>query len=197
MRPTYYIYPNEDITKAITFAAEAHHRQFRKGSDIPYIFHPINVGRILIENGCIETVVIAGILHDVLEDTETEPDDITAHFSGYLGRKVLKYVLAVSEPNRDDSWKNRKTQYIENAATVSLRILQIMCADKFDNLSQIKRDFDRVGEEVWERFNAPKEQIKWYYTSLVEIFIERFSRKEDIELAKQLKLKIKEVFYER
>ncbi len=193
MRPEYIIYPNEKITKAITFAAEAHHCQYRKGSDIPYIFHPISVGRILIENDCIETVVIAGILHDVIEDTDTEPKEIKSQF----GEKVLKYVLAVSEPNKDDPWESRKRQYIKKAKTASLRILQIMCADKLDNLSQIKRDFDRVGDEVWERFNSSKDQIKWYYSSLIDIFNERFTRHQDIELTQKLEILKEEVFNER
>lgn len=192
MRPSYHYYPNNDITKAIIFATEAHHLQFRKGSDIPYIFHPISVGRILIENGCIETVVIAGILHDVLEDTKTEPIDIKSKF----GEKVLKYVLSVTEPNKVDPWELRKQKYIEGTKTASLRILQIKCADKFDNLSQIKRDIKKYGEEVWERFNGSKDQINWYYKSLCDIFLERFKRTEDIELAQALKLKINEVFHE-
>ncbi len=72
-----------------------------------------------------------------------------------------------------------------------------MCADKLDNISEIAREFETDGVEVWERFNAPKDKQEWYYKSLVKIFLERFVRKEDIRMAQKLKQKIEEVFNEQ
>lgn len=180
----------DNITKAITFAAKAHRRQYKKGTNIPYIFHPVNLGRILIENDCIASVVIAGILHDVLEDTNTTPEEIKSGF----GKKVLKYVLAGTEPNKDEPWEVRKKQTIEKAKSASIRILQIMRADKYDNISQIQHDLEKEGDVVWERFSVPKQRLYWYYTSLVDIFLNRFTKDQDLELAKKLKIKVEEVF---
>ncbi len=55
------------IFKAIEFAAQAHAGHFRKGTKIPYIIHPLAVAKILIENEYSEEIVIAGILHDTIE----------------------------------------------------------------------------------------------------------------------------------
>lgn len=188
-RPIIYYEP---LTEAIIFAADAHHLYLRKDTYIPYIFHAISVGRILCESHCIVDVVKAGILHDVLEDTITTPEELGNAF----GKKVLKYVMAVTEFNKEEPWEVRKKAYIETAKTANLRIVQIMCADKLDNISEIAREIETDGDQVWEKFNAPKDRQEWYYKSLVKIFLERFIRKEDIRMAQKLKLKIEEVFNE-
>ena len=68
------------IQEAIIFATLAHEGQKRKGTDIPYIVHPMEVMQILTECHCNDDVVIAGILHDTLEDTKTVPADIEKKF---------------------------------------------------------------------------------------------------------------------
>ena len=73
------------IHDAIIFAAVKHKDQKRKGTDIPYIVHPMEVMQILTENEVSEDVIIAGILHDTLEDTDTKPQEIETKF----GKAVL------------------------------------------------------------------------------------------------------------
>jgi (p)ppGpp synthase/HD superfamily hydrolase len=81
------------IHNAIIFASRKHASQVRKGTDIPYISHPMEVMDILRQNGCSENVIIAGILHDTLEDTNTTPAEIENKFGG----DVLSIVQAESE----------------------------------------------------------------------------------------------------
>lgn len=64
------------IFEAIEFATKAHAGQYRKGTGIPYITHPLGVSKILIENGCPEHVIVAGILHDTIEDTPVTFEEI-------------------------------------------------------------------------------------------------------------------------
>ena len=61
------------IDLAIEVAIKAHQNQVRKGTDIPYITHPLAVGIILAKAGCSDEVIIAGILHDTLEDISSFP----------------------------------------------------------------------------------------------------------------------------
>lgn len=89
------------IDFAIEFAAYAHRNQLRKGTEIPYISHPFGVGMILLEAKCNEEVIIAGLLHDTLEDTETTEDDIHSRF----GSEVLRLVQGASEPDKHLSWE--------------------------------------------------------------------------------------------
>ncbi len=152
------------IDKAIEFAAKAHSKQFRKGTDIPYISHPFGVGMILLEAGCKEDVVAAGILHDTLEDTDTTEEDLRSNF----GDQVLKIVEGCSEPDKKASWEERKKHTIDYLKDASFSVRQVSCADKLHNLRSIKRDLEYLGETAWNRFKRGREMQKWYYTEIVK-----------------------------
>ncbi len=92
------------IDKAIQFAAIAHEGQYRKGTNIPYIIHPVSVGFLLQSIGCDEEVIVAGLLHDTVEDTDTELDDIKREF----GERVASLVFSASEPDKTLTWEERK-----------------------------------------------------------------------------------------
>lgn len=157
---------NEKMFRAIEFATKAHYGYFRKGGSLPYIIHPLGVARILIESGCINKVIIAGILHDVVEDTSFTLEDIQENF----GEDVAGLVKCVTEPDKSDTWENRKRQKIEYLKSASSRVLLVACADKLDNIRAIRQDYAREGESLWSHFGAPKEKQKWYYQSLAEVF---------------------------
>lgn len=57
------------VFKAIKFVADAHQGHYRKGTNIPYISHLMNVMKILCEYGCDKEIVTAGILHDVVDES--------------------------------------------------------------------------------------------------------------------------------
>ena len=88
---------------AIGLATKAHHSQVRKGTEIPYIVHPLAVAGLLIRSGCPEHMVIAALLHDVLEDTPVTVEEIRSHF----GREVAELVMALSEPDKKAPWEER------------------------------------------------------------------------------------------
>lgn len=160
---------NSRMIKALYFAGKAHKNQFRKGSrDIPYIVHPVEVALILIENEMPEDIIIAGLLHDTLEDTTVTKEDILMEF----GKKVLDLVLGTSEEleGRDKRpWKDRKQHTINYLINAPLDIKYISCADKLSNIRSMLRDYDEIGDNLWERFNEtdPLEQ-RWYYEGLVD-----------------------------
>jgi len=147
---------------AIIFAAGKHRNGLRKGTDIPYISHIMEVMQILIKNSCEENVVIAGILHDTLEDTETTPEEIYKLF----GSKVLSIVQSETE-NKSLSWFERKSATISHLRNASVEAKLVCCADKLSNIRSMYADLHKIGEKLWERFNAPKKQIKWYYENIV------------------------------
>ncbi|MBO4728385.1 MAG: HD domain-containing protein, partial [Spirochaetaceae bacterium] len=109
------------IQEAIIFATLAHEGQKRKGTDIPYIVHPMEVMQILTECHCNDDVIIAGILHDTLEDTKTVPADIEKKF----GSAVLKLVQSESE-DKSKTWKERKQNTIDELKTASAET-RIIC----------------------------------------------------------------------
>jgi len=71
------------ILKAASFAAEKHRNQLRKGAEsTPYINHPLEVARMLVEDGNVEdaSIIAAALLHDTIEDTETTEAELLHHF---------------------------------------------------------------------------------------------------------------------
>jgi len=178
------------IFKAIEFSTKAHTGLYRKGTKIPYITHPLNVAQILIEYECSESVVTAGILHDTLEDTQATVDDIRDAF----GYEVADLVNAVSEPNKSDTWENRKAHTIKHLKTASPEVLMISLADKMDNIKKIREDYEKIGNKVWERFNRPKEKQKWYYETLADVFSMRLNDPKTAFLVNHFRSEVNLVF---
>lgn len=161
---------SEKVNLAIEFAAKAHDQQYRKGTKIPYITHPFMVGSLLQQTSCREEVMIAGYLHDTLEDTEVTELEIALLF----GKDVLALVKGVSEPDKTLSWEKRKQQTITFLSKeASLEMCMIACADKFHNIKSIEIDFAIEKEAVWARFKRGKVQQGWYYRELVKVFKQR------------------------
>jgi len=152
------------IEKALQIAAKAHVKQRRKGSDIPYIVHPVAVGMILMKAGYNETLIAAGILHDTVEDTDLSLQDIEQEF----GSKIAEIVGGCSEPDKSLTWDLRKTHTIEYLKNAPNDIRAVACADKLHNIRSITDDYKRIGNEIWSKFNAGKEKQEWYYTQIVE-----------------------------
>jgi len=162
------------IASAIQFAMEAHKEEFRKGTTIPYIVHPLDVLSILLKNGAGENLAIAGLLHDVTEDTDYTSADIQSRF----GDNVAILVEGASEPEeltkgksneeKRRSWKLRKSQKIEKIRHASQELKLLTCADKLANIRDILADYHAQGEAVWSKFNASKEEESWYYHQMAE-----------------------------
>lgn len=150
-----------NIQKAIVFATQKHEGQKRKGTDIPYIVHPMEVMQILTDMNCEEAVIIAGILHDTLEDTDTTPEEIREAF----GENILAIVQTESE-DKSKTWKERKQRTVDELTEASTESKQVCFADKLSNIRSMYRDKLNVGEKIWERFTAGKNNIAWYYRSI-------------------------------
>lgn len=184
--------------KALVMAFKAHKNQKRKGTDIPYIVHPIEVAVILITNGAGLDLVNAALLHDTLEDTTVTYEDILNNF----GKKTADLVLSASEPYKSGktklskeeevrSWQERKEHTIEYLKNADRDAMLLACADKLSNIRSIVSDFDIIGDKVWDRFNAPKEKQLWYYQSIAESLKDLQGIKIYEELAEKIKYIVK------
>jgi (p)ppGpp synthase/HD superfamily hydrolase len=178
------------IFKAVEFATKAHAGQYRKGTMIPYIVHPLGVSKILIEYGYPEHVVIAGILHDTIEDTPVTFEEINVKF----GWNVADLVVAVSEPDKSGAWENRKNHTLGMLKILPEEAVTLALADKFDNIRAIREDLKREGENVWSRFKRPRDRQKWYYESLTEIFSARLTGEKALPLVGLFKTEVNRVF---
>ena len=181
------------IFDAIEYAARAHREHYRKGTKIPYIIHPISVAKILIEYDCAEELIVAGILHDTVEDTDVTLENIRKSF----GDKVASLVKAASEPDKSDTWENRKRHTIESLKTAPMEVLLLTCADKLDNIRSIKEDYERFGESVWKRFRRAKDSQNWYYSALADLFLSRAEGEPAVTLFRQFCYEVQQVFPRR
>lgn len=173
------------IHNAIIFAVLKHRNQKRKGTDIPYIVHPMEVMQILTENNCSENVIIAGILHDTLEDTDTTPQEIEKEF----GNEILAIVQTESE-DKSKTWKERKQHTIDCLKDDTLETKLVCCADKLSNIRSMYADLETCGADLWKRFNASKEEIAWYYRAIVE----SLSELEGYKMYAELRSAVESVF---
>ncbi|TWE04981.1 HD domain-containing protein [Neobacillus bataviensis] len=169
------------IEKALQIAAKAHANQRRKGSDIPYITHPVAVGMILMKAGYNDILIAAGILHDTVEDTDLTLGEIEHEF----GAEIAEIVEGCSEPDKSLSWDQRKLHTIEYLKRAPSDIRTVACADKLHNIRSISNDYQRIGDEIWSKFNAGKEKQEWYYNHIVDSLKSQnsFSLVEELEKA--------------
>lgn len=174
------------IEKALQTACKSHEGQYRKNTDIPYIAHPVAVGMMLLKAGYSDEIVAAGVLHDTVEDTPLTLEDIEKEF----GAEIANIVEGSSEPDKSLPWIDRKEHTINFLKTASEDIRAVVSADKLHNIRSIIRDYEKIGEEVWKRFNAGKEQQKWYYTNVVE----SLGTQSTFDLLKELRNEVDRLF---
>jgi (p)ppGpp synthase/HD superfamily hydrolase len=164
---------SDRINHAFAFAAKHHDRQVRKGTALPYLTHPANVAVILTRNGRDDESVIAGILHDVIEDCVRggwTREMLVERIGEKFGSGVLDTVLAVTYRRRDDDGNEfdadeRRADYLYRLKGASERARWVCAADKVHNGSSVLADLRRTmdPDTVWSRFSVGREgTIRWY-----------------------------------
>jgi (p)ppGpp synthase/HD superfamily hydrolase len=164
---------SDRINHALAFAAKHHDRQVRKGTRLPYVTHPANVAIILTRYGRDDQTVVAGILHDVIEDCVREAytkDMLEQRIGDKFGVDVLETVLGVTHRRVDDdgielSSDEKRDDYLERLGNANEAARWVCAADKLHNASSILADLRRTidANTVWSRFNGGREAtILWY-----------------------------------
>lgn len=153
--------------RAIAAAVDAHQGQTRKGDgQLPYIVHPVTVALILSRYTDDEDTIIAGLLHDLLEDTPWTEPAIEREF----GEKVLGMVKDVTEPELPGlSWETRKARYLRQLERAPRGSLLVACADKIANLVSMIAAHATVGDTLWERFHAPPANKLHFYRQVHDV----------------------------
>jgi len=143
---------DERVERALLVALDAHSKHVRKGSDEPYVVHPLHVALLLTQLGADFEVVQAGLLHDVVEDCEDwENSDLEREF----GARVAALVAEVTE-DKDLSWEERKQAQVDEVPSLSVGALSIKACDKLHNLETLALALRRAEDQtdVWSRFSG-------------------------------------------
>ena len=177
--------------EAYVYSYKLHKKQTRKGSNIPYFTHLSSVSNLIIENNGTTTQSIAGLLHDAVEDQGGAKT--LAAIKRKFGPKVAKIVDQCSDTTIKPKppWKTRKIKYIENIKNKTQDTLLVSLCDKYHNANCILSDYQKVGEEIWDRFTASKQETLWYYESLYKEFKKYL--KNHLELIKAYKNAVDEM----
>ncbi|MGH7623397.1 MAG: HD domain-containing protein [Gemmatimonadaceae bacterium] len=174
---------SDRINHALAFAAKHHDQQVRKGTRLPYVTHPANVAIILTRYGCDEQTVVAGVLHDVIEDHVREgytADMLDQRVADKFGRDVLDTVLMVTHRRLDDagvelSYDERRDDFLDRLATATDAARWVCAADRLHDASSLLADLRRTIDPntIWSRFTGGKaatiRDYRRIYARLVEV----------------------------
>lgn len=169
---------SDRINHAFAYAAKHHDQQVRKGTRLPYLTQPANVSVILTRYGRDEDTVVAGILHNVVEDCLREGWSLAKleeRIGSKFGNSMLTIAMSVAERRADDdgvdlSHDDRKADYLVRLALASEEALWVSAAHNLHNVGTILSDLRRTAfpETVWGRFAAGKDGTARMYTEIAK-----------------------------
>ena len=159
------------LEEAIIYATVMHQGKVRKFNGIPFILHPLEVAQILATMTDDPEIITAGILHDIVEDTDGTLEEIEKRF----GKRVAELVSSESEQeypeeDRGASWKRRKEQsllVLKNSKDNGVRMLWL--ADKLANMRSLAGEYSEQGEVIWQNLHQKDPEMHhWYYKTIAE-----------------------------
>ena len=162
------------FSQALSFAQTKHADQYRKGTHVPYVTHVVAVAETLTyfypDN---EALHAAGLLHDVVEDTDTTLEEVKTKF----GPRVAELVAAVTKEEETPGlptekvarWRAQREGMLAHLGD-DKDVLRLKTADADANLSSIARDLANpaIGESIWSRFKVGREDSLWYYAEILK-----------------------------
>ena len=159
------------VAEAVAFAIAKHGVQVRKGTSTAYLTHLLAVASLVGESGGSEDEVIAGLLHDAVEDGGGAPvlDEIRDRFGAGVAC-IVKSCTDDDSVGEKAPWLERKRAYMAHLVEAPIPVLRVVCADKLHNVQAIGRDLRTQGTAVFERFKADREGTLWYYRSIARLF---------------------------
>jgi (p)ppGpp synthase/HD superfamily hydrolase len=167
---------SERYDAALILAARAHSGQDRKGTDIPYLMHPVHVSVILLRHGFSEDVVIAGLLHDVVEDSEVPLERIESDFGASVAEMVAALTEKKVEGSRKRPWEVRKREALAKLRQASQAAVAVKAADALHGACSMARDLRRSGPSFWDSFSRGPDESLWYHRAIAAIVRERLAQ---------------------
>lgn len=154
------------LDDALGFVADAFRHRVRKGTEVPYLTHLLQVMVHVAEHGGDEDQQIAALLHDWIEDI---PGADRAVLEARFGERVAGFVVALSDSfgHPKPPWEERKRAYVAKLALEPPELKLISTADKLHNARSMVRDLKTIGDALWGRFTGNREQTLWYYREIL------------------------------
>lgn len=154
------------LADAFGFALDAHRDQTRKGREIPYASHLLQVAGLVLEHGGTPEAAAAALLHDTLEDCEgIDAATLRARFGSPVATVVscCSDLLPGDRPDRKSPWLARKRRYLARIAEADATVHLVVACDKLHNLRSLLTDLANEGPATLERFSASPPQTRAYH----------------------------------
>ena len=192
--------PTDLIQEAFDTATIKHRDQVKKGTSIPYISHLMAVSALVIEHGGTEVQAAAGLLHDLIEDTDLKDEFL---ISALVGSDVTAIIVSCSDTREypKPPWRERKEKYLKHLREMIAEpevnpAILVALADKVHN-AETTADMvlhkGKTAKEIYDdpNFNAKVDEQKWWYEGLVNEF-----RKSEVapDLVDRLDRAVKSIF---
>lgn len=177
-----------DVERALRVAIAAHDGQVRKGIEsVPYVSHPFHVALMLARWGLDDTVIQAGLLHDVVEDCEGWTHErVEAEFGAHV-----RAIVAELTEDKSQSWETRKRAAVDHVAHMSAPALTVKAADKLHNLQCLLTELRATTDHasVWARYKGGRERTLAMSSELVRALETRV----DERIARALRTTLQEL----
>ena len=170
---------------ALKFARDKHRGQVGIDGTWPYINHCIEVARILHRNDYSEDIIVAGLLHDTLNKSDTSLEEISLQFGEDVSQ-IVEHLVESSDPTL--TWIQRKFEYIRSITDAPEGSVVVSVADNLQISSEILQIWFRIGDSVFLTLETSKENYKWYFRSLAEMYFIRglfFENQALLELSRK------------
>lgn len=161
----------EKLNDAIVFATQCHAGQLRKMANTPYILHPLEVAAIIGTMTDSEDLMIAGLLHDTVEDCGADPLLIRETF----GARAAALVQSETEDKLSsrpaaETWQQRKEESLLLLRYTKDRDVKILwLADKLSNIRSFYREHQKHGDAIWQSLNQKDPAMQgWYYKTIAD-----------------------------
>ncbi len=158
--------------KALFFAALKHTGQYRKGVQVPYIVHPVQVAFGVSKYTGDDEVISAAFLHDVLEDChDVSVDMLEKEFNTRIAHLVDE--VSILRGNTYVTWKEKKVAYLEKIKHASKNALLIIAIDKMSNLQAYFEMLKNTSGKTVSGFGGTPDEYRWYYTEIENILLSK------------------------
>jgi (p)ppGpp synthase/HD superfamily hydrolase len=171
---------SQPVKDALEMARRSHAGQLRRGSDgRPFVDHPVAVAELLVKYGHSDDVVSAGLLHDVVEKSDTSIDEIRERF----GDVVAELVEAMTEDASIPVFEDRKREHRRRVAQADPATLAIFAADKLTNVTMLREAYALIEESVSDELEVPLDLKIYVWEEDLEML---FDEAPDMKLTSEL-----------
>lgn len=155
--------------KAAKFAIDAHSNVERRNHASPYALHVFEAATIVETMTNDQELIVAALLHDVVEDTDVTLEEIEKEFGKRVAELVESETETELEGSAEETWVERKQMAIDRIANSSHDSKIVALGDKLSNMRAIYRDFSKNGEKFWSVFHVSDPKLhEWHYRGLAD-----------------------------